>query len=641
MKTVAFYSYKGGVGRSLVVANFARYLARFGQHVLALDMDLEAPGLHHKFCLGEERQSLCVKKGLTDYLAEFQDSNRTPEDLQDYLIDVTPASGSLGRITLFPAGNVSGVDYWRKLAGLDWHEFFFTEGAKGVELFLDLKARLEQQLKPDYLLIDTRTGITEIGGVATNLLPDVVVCLMLNNPENLEGMRVVVQSIARKPEVYGGEAIDVVPVIARLPGVMDSDEERILLNELASELARPVGTQLKIEVQEPVVLHADPEMQRRERILVDGRKRPEDSTLLRDYLKLFGRIVPPESISQHIEPLIEKTMGRMLDDPENAQLDLEALADYSGTETSFRALVKFYRLRNVVAPRLLDSARKWWTASNGRPDPIHWEVVRTSFIPYLREHGERVSPRMMRHHRMRHNRTLRADSSPSEPENREFARHVERDSEILNYVETVWRDIGSRHPEIGLELAEGYSKRERPSDCVRILTEMVDAGAGDEEVVVNAIRALTKVEQFGEGRKLVERFKEKHASSTRFLAERARLVLSADQDIEEIFSDDSFSLAILRSEEPVVALRLVLRGGNIDEAFAILDDLIGEEEFVHGPQARYVFREFEKQGLGDQFLERVATRLPRRSVQRFLELVSSSSTEYRRLRERFLRKAAE
>lgn len=30
MQTITFYSYKGGVGRSLALANVAHYLARFG-----------------------------------------------------------------------------------------------------------------------------------------------------------------------------------------------------------------------------------------------------------------------------------------------------------------------------------------------------------------------------------------------------------------------------------------------------------------------------------------------------------------------------------------------------------------------------------------------------------------------------------
>ena len=46
MKTITFYSYKGGTGRSLALANAARYLARLEFKVVALDFDLEAPGLH-------------------------------------------------------------------------------------------------------------------------------------------------------------------------------------------------------------------------------------------------------------------------------------------------------------------------------------------------------------------------------------------------------------------------------------------------------------------------------------------------------------------------------------------------------------------------------------------------------------------
>jgi hypothetical protein len=40
-----FYSYKGGVGRSLALMNVAYKLAGWGRHVLIVDMDLEAPGI--------------------------------------------------------------------------------------------------------------------------------------------------------------------------------------------------------------------------------------------------------------------------------------------------------------------------------------------------------------------------------------------------------------------------------------------------------------------------------------------------------------------------------------------------------------------------------------------------------------------
>ena len=44
-----FYSYKGGVGRSMALANVAALLARAGHRVLAIDWDLEAPGLERYF----------------------------------------------------------------------------------------------------------------------------------------------------------------------------------------------------------------------------------------------------------------------------------------------------------------------------------------------------------------------------------------------------------------------------------------------------------------------------------------------------------------------------------------------------------------------------------------------------------------
>ena len=42
---ITFYSYKGGVGRTLALANMATQMVRWGRRVLLVDFDLEAPGL--------------------------------------------------------------------------------------------------------------------------------------------------------------------------------------------------------------------------------------------------------------------------------------------------------------------------------------------------------------------------------------------------------------------------------------------------------------------------------------------------------------------------------------------------------------------------------------------------------------------
>src|SRR5262245_36393821 len=46
---VTFYSFKGGVGRSFVLANVGALLAQWGYKVLCIDWDIEAPGLNHYF----------------------------------------------------------------------------------------------------------------------------------------------------------------------------------------------------------------------------------------------------------------------------------------------------------------------------------------------------------------------------------------------------------------------------------------------------------------------------------------------------------------------------------------------------------------------------------------------------------------
>jgi Mrp family chromosome partitioning ATPase len=48
-KIITFYSYKGGTGRSMMLANIAWLLAANGERVLVMDWDLEAPGLHRYF----------------------------------------------------------------------------------------------------------------------------------------------------------------------------------------------------------------------------------------------------------------------------------------------------------------------------------------------------------------------------------------------------------------------------------------------------------------------------------------------------------------------------------------------------------------------------------------------------------------
>ena len=86
MKTVVFYSYKGGTGRTLALANIARFAGGIGKRVIVIDLDLEAPGLTYKLLRGAQRS--LSNRGLVGCLLDAIHRANIPPDLGEYLIDV-------------------------------------------------------------------------------------------------------------------------------------------------------------------------------------------------------------------------------------------------------------------------------------------------------------------------------------------------------------------------------------------------------------------------------------------------------------------------------------------------------------------------------------------------------------------------
>ena len=78
-KIVTFYSYKGGAGRSMALANVAWILALNGRKVLAIDWDLEAPGLHRYFLPFLNDPELTKTNGLIDLFRSYADIVQTPQ----------------------------------------------------------------------------------------------------------------------------------------------------------------------------------------------------------------------------------------------------------------------------------------------------------------------------------------------------------------------------------------------------------------------------------------------------------------------------------------------------------------------------------------------------------------------------------
>ncbi len=223
METVAFYSYKGGVGRSLLVANTARFLAMSGKRVVALDLDFEAPGLHEK--LGDrallQRAMRGELFGAVELLRRIVDDDEREDsaaslELADVVSDVPVRAAKDGRLMLIPAGSAPSKAYWSRLSRLQSALKLATEGEGLAEAVLELKARIARDLMPHYLLIDARTGITELGGLATSLLADHVVCLTTNSPESVRGIEVVAEALRESPRLKGQSKLKLSFVLSRV-----------------------------------------------------------------------------------------------------------------------------------------------------------------------------------------------------------------------------------------------------------------------------------------------------------------------------------------------------------------------------------------------------------------------------------------
>ncbi len=294
MKTFTFYSYKGGTGRSLLLANTARYLALLGHRVVAADFDFEAPGLHYKLNIsppGQRVADAIPERGAVDYLLAAAQGDRPPKSLRPYVVAVPLPRSAKGSLHLMPAGAAPTGAYWKALTELLRQDFFNDPEGSGIAACLEWKARVEEELEADFLLIDSRTGVTELAGVTTAVLADKVVCLMLANRESQMGARAVLRSLGQAARLSDQPPIEVIPVLSRVPERDDgvARETLAFLNEKGSV---PQDT---LALKKVFVFRADPELGKGEKLHVGSGEAQSRSPLHQDYIALLAELVETDS----------------------------------------------------------------------------------------------------------------------------------------------------------------------------------------------------------------------------------------------------------------------------------------------------------------------------------------------------------
>ncbi|MBX3477315.1 MAG: hypothetical protein KF910_06890 [Brevundimonas sp.] len=242
---ITFYSFKGGVGRTMALANVAFLAAMNGLRVLVMDWDLEAPGLDYYFRgLSESDKARAIKSApgvlnlawgwkrrildareepdVDRLLGEYERGDPFRDCVCSILDDSRCEPGSLD---IIGAGSkiiedLEPLPYGEALARFSWTEFFENYGGG----FFIERMRNWAKANYDLVLIDSRTGFADVAGVCTIQLPDTVALSFIFNRQNIEGIADVARNI------HGDRGADVklraVPMRVSRQGLLDDAEAR-------------------------------------------------------------------------------------------------------------------------------------------------------------------------------------------------------------------------------------------------------------------------------------------------------------------------------------------------------------------------------------------------------------------------------
>jgi len=224
-RIITFYSYKGGTGRTMALANTAWILAANGKRVLAVDWDLEAPGLHRFFHPFLDPNVITATTGVLNILQDYawaatDGTHRTGAwhrefaDVEQHAASLSPEPLGLsfpdgGSLDFLSAGRQFRAYSSATASSLEWDNFYDRLGGGA---FLD-ELRDSMKRSYDYVLIDSRTGLSDTADICTLQMPDVLVDCFTLSDQSLNGAADVAHSVG---DEHRKRRIRVLPVPMRI-----------------------------------------------------------------------------------------------------------------------------------------------------------------------------------------------------------------------------------------------------------------------------------------------------------------------------------------------------------------------------------------------------------------------------------------
>jgi len=227
MKSILFYSFKGGVGRTQALLNIAKYLASESEEkkkILIVDFDIYAPGITYLANFGKDENE--------EYLISFLLSIFSGKKSKLYTEKYSE------NITIVPAYNINAVrSYNAKLSELSQYLYSLKTAAdernENINTIADIVFkyiiesinRLEE--KYDYVFFDARTGITEVSDILFSNFLDLKVLISSFNKQNIQGTNDILELLS----LQKGPKHKILRVLSPKP----LDAKRELYKEISSQ----------------------------------------------------------------------------------------------------------------------------------------------------------------------------------------------------------------------------------------------------------------------------------------------------------------------------------------------------------------------------------------------------------------------
>ncbi len=244
-RTVTFYSFKGGLGRTTALIHVAWLLALRGRKVVAVDLDLEAPGLS-----ALPHLIPAPKYGIMDYFYErtYIPRGIEPSILIGDIFGEIRIPNAPGRLFVVPAGSLS-LNYMTKMD--DVRAFAVTE--HGEDLWSLFCREITAQLQPDIILIDARTGFSEWGAFSLLLAADQAIVFLYPDEQNKRGTDLLLEALT--------DTLPLQLVFSPVP-LGDAGKERVgeYWRALQSHLKESQEVESQLNMAEPITVHAHTEL---------------------------------------------------------------------------------------------------------------------------------------------------------------------------------------------------------------------------------------------------------------------------------------------------------------------------------------------------------------------------------------------